>query len=373
MTRAYLDHAATSPLRAEVLAAMFDAAARVGNPSAVTAEGRAARALVEGARSEVAALLGFPADAVTFTSGGTEGAATLLRPGYGGAERLIVSAVEHSAVMAGGGFAPADRALVPVDREGRVRLDALDALLARPGKALVAVMAVNNETGVVQDIAAISRLVRAHGGVLVSDWVQAIGKIDGRPGDVDVDAAFVSAHKIGGPQGVGAIASRLQLVPLLNGGGQEGRRRAGTENVAGLAGFAAAARSLTARGASERAEMTRLRALVESETRPMSCLVVGRGAPRAANVLSLQLADGTAETAVIALDLSGVSIAAGSACASGKVAPSHVLTAMGYAPDEARRVIRVSFGWSSTEDEARRFVVALERHLRTAGARRPAA
>lgn len=382
MTRVYLDHNATTPLRGAARTAMVAALDLTGNASAVHRDGRAARRLIEEARASVAALAGADPRRVTFTSGGSEAAATLVAPDFVGRDgstagfaRLIVSAVEHSCVLAGGRFAPDAVTLCPVDGAGRIELSALAALLADgEGRALVAVMAANNETGVIQPLAEVAALCRAHGAVLVVDAVQALGKIELDIGALDCDALFVSAHKIGGPQGVGAIVTASEAVtfaPLVRGGGQEGRRRAGTENLPGIAGFGAAAAAVAPGIAAEVQRIAALRDWLESEIVTISgaSRVVGLPAARLANT-SLTVHPGLeGETAVIALDLAGVAVSTGSACASGKIAPSHVLAAMGLTPVEARSALRVSLGWTTTRQDVETFVAAFAAHVRTIAAR----
>jgi cysteine desulfurase len=382
MTRVYLDHNATTPLRAEARAAMVAALDLTGNASAVHRDGRAARRVVEEARASLAALVGADPRCVTFTSGGSEAAATLLTPGFvardgatTGFSRLIVSAVEHSCVLAGGRF-PADAVTTcPVDPSGRVDLAALAALLSGgEGRALVAVMAANNETGVIQPLAEVAALCRSHGAALVVDAVQALGKMPVDIVALDCDALFVSAHKIGGPPGVGAMVTASEAVsfpPLVRGGGQEGRRRAGTENLAGIAGFGAAAAAVAPAIAAEMQRIAALRDWLEGEIVTISkgSRVVGLPAARLANT-SLTVHPGLdGETAVIALDLSGVAVSTGSACSSGKIAPSHVLAAMGLEPAEARSALRVSLGWTTAREDVERFVAAFAAHVRMIAAR----
>ena len=382
MTRVYLDHNATTPLRPEARAAVVAALDLAGNASAVHREGRQARRMVEEARAAVARLVGADARRVTFTSGGSEAAATLLSPAFVGRgearrpfTRLIVSAVEHSCVLAGGRFAPEAVHVCPVDGAGRIDLDSLAACLAEDrGPALVAVMAANNETGVIQPLAEVAALCRAHGAGLVVDAVQALGKMPLDMATLDCDALFLSGHKIGAPQGVGAIVAASESVtfaPLVRGGGQEGRRRAGTENLAGIAGFGAAAAAVSAVMAGDMQRLGALRDWLESEIGTISAAsrVIGLPAERLANT-SLMVHPGLeGETLVIALDLAGVAVSTGSACSSGKIAPSHVLAAMGVAGNEARSALRVSLGWTTTREDVERFVAAFAAHAKTIAAR----
>lgn len=381
MTRAYLDHNATSPIRPEAREAIVSALSVAGNASASHADGRSARRIIEAARADVAALVGAEPRCVTFTSGGSEAAATLLAPnfvgkaGQTGHRTLIVSAVEHSCVLAGGRFAPEAIRICPVDASGTVDLGRLEALLTEaPGPALVSVMAANNETGVVQPIDAIRQLCVARGASLVVDAVQALGKLPLDLWTLGADAIFVSAHKVGGPQGVGAIirgADAVDVERLVRGGGQEGRLRAGTENLAGIAGFGAAAKAVSGLIDAEMQRLGALRDWLEGQIVTMSgqSRVVGLPAERLANT-SLTVHPGLdGETTVIALDLAGVSVSTGSACSSGKVAPSHVLAAMGLEAGEAKSALRVSLGWSTTRDDVERFMTAFAAHAGKAAAR----
>jgi cysteine desulfurase len=381
MPRAYLDHNATSPLRPEARDAMIAALDVAGNASATHTEGRAARKLIEQAREDVAGLVGADPRCVTFTSGGSEAATTLLAPGFTGKagqtghRTLAVSAVEHSCVLAGGRFDAEAIRSCPVDASGMIDLVQLARILAEaPAPALVSVMAANNETGVIQPLDAVRQLCVAHGASLVVDAVQALGKLPLDLWTLGADAIFVSAHKIGGPQGVGAIVRGAEAVDferLVKGGGQEGRFRAGTENLAGIAGFGAAAKAVA--GGID-AEMQRLRALrdwLETQIVTISgqSRVVGLPAERLANT-SLTVHPGLdGETTVIALDLAGVSVSTGSACSSGKVAPSHVLAAMGLEGGYAKSALRVSLGWSSTREDVERFVTAFAAHAGKVAAR----
>ena len=358
----YLDWNATAPLRAEAAAAVAAALARCGNPSSVHRQGREARGEVERARAAVAALVGAPAASVVFTSGGTE-ANPLALLGSGRA-RVLVSAVEHSSVL---GAVPAAERL-PVDGDGRVDLSALRALLADdPRPALVSVMAANNETGIIQPVAEAAALAHAHGALFHCDAVQAAGKLALSLAATGADLLTLSAHKLGGPPGIGAlvVADRVALAPLLRGGGQERGRRAGTENRPGIAGFAAAA---AACDPAEYAAVGRLRDRLEAALAD-EAVIVGATAPRLPNTSAIAMPGVPAETQVIALDLDGVMVSAGAACSSGKVGPSHVLAAMGVAPEIAGSTIRVSLGWSTGEAEIAHFIAAwraLRRRTRSA-------
>ncbi len=367
--RAYLDYNATAPMRPEARAAVLAAMDRLGNPSSIHAEGRAARAIVEDARRAVAELAGVEPRCVVFTSGGTEAANLALTPAIGatGLEqplaRLIVGAGEHPCVLHGHRFAAERTAIAPLGADGRIDLDALAALLdssdGRP--AMLALQGANNETGVIQPVAEAAALVHAAGGLVVCDAVQLTGRADVAVAALGADFLVLSAHKFGGPKGAGAlVAARPELAvgaPLLRGGGQERGARAGTENVAAIAGFGAAAR---AAGAEQRCESARLGALRDSlaervRERAPDAVIFGAGAPRLPNTLCFSVPGVAAATLVIALDLAGVAVSAGSACSSGKVTRSHVLDAMGVEPDLAGGAIRLSLGWASDEADVRRF------------------
>ena len=355
-TETYLDWNATAPLRPEAAAAMAAALSRCGNPSSVHRWGRAARQTVEHARRAVAALLGAPPEGVVFVSGGTE--ANHLALLGTGRERVLISAIEHDSVRR----AAPEAEQIPVDRDGIVVLEALDDLLADdPRPALVSVMLANNETGVMQPVRAIAALAHARNALFHCDAVQAAGKIALDFYAIGADLVTLSAHKLGGPPGVGALITRngLELAPLLRGGGQEGGRRAGTENVAGIAGFAAAAEA----AAAEIAVYDRVRELRDALETGVAAVaaeavVLGAAVPRLPNTAAIAMPGVAAETQVIALDLDGVMVSAGAACSSGKVGPSHVLEAMGVGPELASSTIRVSLGWSSSGADIDHFLRA---------------
>lgn len=364
--RVYLDWNATTPLRPEARAAMLAAMDAVGNPSSVHAEGRQARRIVEDARTAVALAVGAEARQVVFTSGGTEANVMALVPGTarkGGApvERLIVSAVEHPSVMAAGRFAPEAVTVLDVDRSGVVDPARLRELLAGGSPALVSVMAANNETGVLQPIAETAEVVHEAGGVLHVDAVQALGKISIDISALKVDLLSISAHKIGGPKGVGALVIGDGLTgpqPLLRGGGQELSRRAGTENVIGISGFGAAAKAAIA-ALPEMGKVAELRRILEAGLRQHNDVIVfAADAPRLPNTILFGAPGLRAETAVIGFDLEGISVSSGSACSSGKVQPSHVVEAMGYGPELTRSAIRLSLGWSTTKADVDRCLQA---------------
>lgn len=359
--RTYLDHNATSALRPQAKAAMVDALDAGGNPSSVHTEGRAARRRVDVAREQVAGLVGARADMVIFTSGGTEANALALRGS--GAERLIISATEHPAVMDAARGSDLPVSIVPVDENGVLELEALERVLTNDnGKALISVMVANNETGVLQPIQEIVSLAQAHGALVHTDAVQAAGKITVSFPLLGIDMLTLSAHKLGGPQGVGALVVRdgLELTPMLLGGGQERRRRGGTENGPGIAGFGAAAQAAHTGLADYESNIRGLRddlqaKLLESDP---DLEIFSREADRLPNTLCFAHPEMTAETLLIAFDLEGIAVSSGSACSSGKVEQSPVLAAMGVEEALASGAIRVSLGWNSNVDDVERFADA---------------
>jgi cysteine desulfurase len=361
--RIYLDWNATAPLRPAARAATVKALDLLGNPSSVHGEGRAARHLVEGARRQVAALVAAEAENVTFTSGGTEANVLALTPSSPG-EVLLVSTVEHPSVLAGGRFNPAQVRQVPVTADGRLDLGALaDALQAAGRPALVSLMAANNETGVLQPVSEAAALVHAAGGRTHVDAVQAVGRIPLDINAIGADLMTVSSHKLGGPKGAGALIRGSQVAPvepMIRGGGQERGARAGTENVAAIAGFGAAAAAAMAGLAAEAAHMAALRDRLERGLKAISpeAVVFGQEGARLPNTTLFAVLEMKAETAVIAFDLAGVAVSSGAACSSGKVTPSHVLAAMEVPPSIARGAVRISLGPATTESEIDRFLEA---------------
>jgi len=354
-TETYLDWNATAPLRPEAAAAMSAALARCGNPSSVHRWGRAARQTVERARSAVGAMLDALPESVVFVSGGTE--ANHLALLGAGRDRILVSTIEHDSVLR----AVPEAERIPVDGEGIVALEALDRLLAADRRpALISVMFANNETGVTQPVAEIAALAQTYGALFHCDAVQAAGKIDLGAVATGADLVTLSAHKLGGPPGIGAlvVSGDLQLTPLLRGGGQERGRRAGTENLVGIAGFGAAAIAAREESAVSGERIGALRDALEAGVMAVApeAVVLGRAVPRLPNTAAIAMPGVAAETQVIALDLDGVMVSAGAACSSGKVGPSHVLEAMGVAPDIAASTIRVSLGWASTADDIAHFL-----------------
>ncbi|WP_029014054.1 cysteine desulfurase family protein [Niveispirillum irakense] len=365
----YLDWNATAPLRPEARAALIGALDHIGNPSSVHGFGRRARRLVEDAREQVAALAGASPAQVTFTGGGTEANNQALALA-GDKRRLLVGATEHASVLE----VRADAVAVPVDGDGLIDSAALAALLAADSQpALVSIQAVNNETGVIQDMASLAAIVHAHGGWLHSDAVQAAGRIPIDMAAWGCDLLSLSAHKIGGPHGVGALlaVAGIPLAPLLRGGGQERRMRAGTENVAGIAGFGAACAASLA-GLADYAALSLLRDRLETAVLALAptAQIIGAGAPRVANTSCIALPGVPANSQLMAFDLAGIAVSAGSACSSGKVKSSHVLRAMGLEEALAGAAIRVSLGWDSTEADIDRFIACWDR---IAARTRPAA
>lgn len=357
--RTYLDHNASAPLRAEARAAMIAALDTYGNASSVHAEGRRARAIVDEARDAVAALVNARPSEVVFTSGATESNTWALS----GApwERVAFADVEHDSVRAPAAQIAAARGggvvTLPVSDVGAADVTAAPA---GPG-TLVAIQMANNETGVLQDVAAAGRWAIENGARLHTDAVQAPGRIAIDFPSLGAHTMSLSAHKIGGPKGVGAlvIGAGVALDPMISGGGQEQRRRAGTENVAAIAGFGAAARAALA-DLEVASRVAALRDRLEADVcrATPQAVVIGRDAPRLPNTSSIALPGTSAETAVIKFDLAGVAVSAGAACSSGKVGASHVLGAMGFVPEIARSAIRVSLGADTTDDDIAAFVAA---------------
>ncbi|HEY2481099.1 MAG TPA: cysteine desulfurase family protein [Caulobacteraceae bacterium] len=364
----YLDYNATAKIRPEALAAI-QAALEIGaNPSSTHAAGRQARALIERARAEIAALVGAEAGWLTFVSGGVEANALAIESALAaGCGRAIIGATEHDAVLATAQAVFPNVEIWPVDAEGVADLDWLVDALAREGRPLVCLMAANNETGVIQPIEAVSALVRQAGGWLHVDAVQAAGKLTLDCAALGADTLALSAHKLGGPQGVGALVTRpdVAITRQLHGGGQERGRRAGTENLSGIAGFGAAA-------AAAQRDLAPGHALAQGEWRDaladrliaVGAEVLGAGAPRLPQTLCIATPGFSSEVQVMALDLAGVMVSAGAACSSGKVKASRVVETMGR-PDLASASIRVSGGWASTAADWRRCGDAwLEAHAR---------
>lgn len=376
MNRVYLDHNATSPLRPAAREAMLSALAETGNASSIHREGQAARARVERARAQVAVLVGVNPQAVVFTSGATEAVATALSPELELSGRevtcdvLLISAIEHPAVRAGGRFAAEKIEIIPVDGKGLIDLAALEVMLARHKGAgrrpFVSVMAANNETGVIQPLNEIAKLVHTVEGVFHVDAVQLVGRY---PFDLETSSAdliSISSHKLGGPQGAGAMIARnaeTRVPPLVRGGGQERGARAGTENVAAIAGFGAAAEEAANVLAEEVGRLATIRERLESGIKTIlpSAVVFSEPALRVPNTTCLAVPGMTAETALIAFDLEGVAVSSGSACSSGKVAASETLKAMKIDTALAKGAIRVSTGWNTADVDIVRFLEVFAR------------
>jgi cysteine desulfurase len=340
--RTYLDWNATAPLRPEARGAMMGALDLAGNASSVHAEGRAARRLIEAARAQVAALVGAEAKNVTFTSGATEANMLALTPALEVAgrkeprDRLFVSAIEHPSVRSGGRFAAEQVEELPVTGDGVLDLEALGRRIATAERPLVSVMLANNETGVIQPIRAIADIVHAANGLLHVDAVQGAGRIGCRMDDLHITA------------------------PLIRGGGQERSLRAGTENVAAIAGFGAAAAAAGASREQDAVRMAALRDHLEAQIAQATpqAVVFGQGAPRLPNTSLVAVPGIKAETAIISFDLNGIAVSSGAACSSGKVQASHVLAAMEVEPDLARGAVRISLGWSTTERDLEKLLSA---------------
>jgi cysteine desulfurase len=375
--RVYLDWNASAPLRAEARDALTAALALTGNPSSVHGEGRAARAVVEQARDEVAALVAADPRNVIFTSGGTEANALALTPAIeaGGDkrpfDRLFIAAIEHPSVRAGGRFAARAVEEIPVGVNGVVDLAALEGMLGSGGRALVSIMAANNETGVIQPVSDAAAIVHRHGGLLHVDAVQAAGRMPLDITTLGADLMTLSAHKLGGAQGAGALIKREEALhfpdPLIKGGGQERGLRAGTENVAAIAAFGAAAAAVKSNLAAEIRHMAALRERLEAVLRAVTpdAVIFGAEAERLPNTTLVAFPGGKAETLVIGFDLDGVSVSSGSACSSGKVAPSHVLAAMGVPGELARGAIRVSPGPATPEADIERFLIVWQKLVKS--------
>lgn len=356
----YLDYNATTPIRPEVIEAITAAMAVGGNPSSVHSIGRNARAKVEEARAQVAALVAARPRDVVFTSGGTEANNTVIRGC--GAKRLILSPVEHDCGLAAAKASGLPTSFLRVTQDGVVESDSLRETLEQSAEpALVSVMLANNEMGTIQPIAALAAIAKEYGALFHTDAVQAAGKISIDREALKVDYLTLSAHKLGGPQGVGAVilAPTAPLKALITGGGQELSRRSGTENVAGIVGFGVSAMEAMV----GLADMDRIRSMRDRLEREIlstanDIMIAGGGAERLANTSCIIMPDVKGETQVMHFDLNGVCISSGSACSSGKVKVSHVLTAMGYSDTEAESSIRVSLGYDTTDKDIDRFLDA---------------
>ena len=359
MSGVYLDYNASGLVRPEVQDLMAKALADNGNPSAVHAAGRRARARIETARAQVAELVGADPTAVVFSSGGTESnAQAIISAIAAGCERLIVSATEHPCVAEAATASGKPVKMLPVDARGVVDLNKLRQLLGQPGRAVVAIHHANNESGVIQPIAEAARLVRSAGGWLHVDAIQSAGKI---PVDIRVlkaDSLTLSAHKLGGPQGVGALVmgEGREAVRILHGAGQERGLRAGTENVPGIAGFGASA-VCAARDLPTAQAHAAWRDAAEAAVKAAGATIIGEGAERLPNTLFMAVPDWESPQQLITLDLMGLMVSAGSACSSGKTKPSRAIVATGRI-DMATGGIRISGGWGTVEDDWKRFAAA---------------
>ena len=354
----YFDYNATAPLKPGARAAMLRAFDLAGNPSSIHKAGRSARTLLENSRSTVATAVAARPDQVVFTSGGTESVQLALRGVLGANDQplpCLISAVEHDCTLA----ARSDVQRLPVDCQGRVDPEALRAALTQP--ALISIMLANNETGVIQDIPTLAVIIHAAGGLLHVDASQALGKIPVNMLLLGADLMTLSAHKCGGPKGVGAlvVADGIALTPQQTGGGQENRRRAGTENLPGIAGFAGALATLTDDLAFMR-QLGQWRDVFENRLLDAApeAIIHGARAPRLPNTSCLSLPSRAAATQLMALDLTGFAVSTGAACASGKVTPSHVLQAMGCSEQTAREAIRISSGWATTQADYENLLAA---------------
>jgi cysteine desulfurase len=370
MSRVYLDHNATSPMRPEAMRAVSAAMQLSGNASSVHLEGRAARETVEEAREKVAGSLACDARRIVFTSGGTEANVMALSPRWfadGDDAELFTSAIEHPSVLQGGQFRGDRVRQLPVGSNGVVDLEETRQILENrhsqtdAAPFLLSVMLANNETGAIQPVGELARIAHEFGGLMHSDLVQAYGKMQIDPAGLGVDLASLSAHKIGGPKGIGALAilrDGLPVAALLKGGGQESGYRAGTENVPAIAGFGAVADINMMEWQRIGALRDRLEARVKEITPQLSIFCAN--VPRLPNTSCFAAPGSDSETLLMTFDLGGIAVSAGSACSSGKVARSHVLDAMGEDPTLASAAIRVSLGWNTSGDDIDRFVAAWE-------------
>ncbi len=356
----YLDYNATVPVRPEVIDEMGRVMAAGGNASSVHSLGRKAKATLEKSRQGIADMINCRPQMITFTSGGTEANNIALR--CVGAGRLIVAATEHDSILDVARNFPGETVILPVSSNGLIDPAKLATLLQESDrKTVVSIMLANNETGILQDIAVLSELVHEHGALMHTDAVQAFGKIPLDFRALGVDMMSLSAHKIGGPQGVGAFVAweKINVEPLIRGGGQELGRRSGTENLPGIAGFGVAA-GLVPKSIQLMKQVGEWRDRIENTLSQHSNTVrfFGVQSPRLPNVTSVLMPGVSSETQVMAMDLEGICVSAGSACSSGKVKASHVITAMGGTPDEAASTLRISLGWNSREEDVDRFIAA---------------
>ncbi len=387
MERAYLDHNATTPLRPAAREAMLAVLTSCGNASSIHAEGRGARTRIEAARERLAAFVKTAPKHVCFTSGATEALNLVLTPhaeiaGAGPFEILLIAGGEHACVLSGHRFPREATEILPLAPDGRLDLAALEAALARHAgrRMMLALQAANNETGVIQPVVAAAERVHRAGGVVICDAVQAAGRIACDFAALSADALAISAHKLGGPQGAGALCfgsgKHHIREAMLRGGGQEQGLRAGTENVAAIAGFAEAFGEAEAGAETEQLRLGGLRDRLEGHVLSIApdAVFFGAGAPRLANTTNFAIPGIEAQVLLMSLDIAGVAVSSGSACSSGKVKRSHVLEAMGVPTALAQGAIRVSLGWTTRSEDLALFGRALEKAVRTVKARhRPAA
>jgi cysteine desulfurase len=359
MRRIYLDYNATCPIRPEAIDAAVGAMKHAGNASSIHADGRGARKLIEDARSHVAALANVRPAQVIFNSGATEGNNTIIS-GYQD-KAVFVSAIEHPSILEAAPHAKQ----IPVTKDGVIDIDALKAMLEKDAPALVAVQLVNSETGIIQPVAELAALAKQNGAMVLCDAVQAAGRIDIDFKSLGADYLTLSAHKFGGPQGTGALVFRegLQMPKFMRGGGQEKRQRAGTENVAALAGFGIAAKIAAAEIETYNTRCKVFQNKLESALKAIAndLIVVGENAPRVSNTTNVILPGVSAETQLMAMDLEGVSLSSGSACSSGTFKPSHVLASMWLDADSAKSALRFSTGWATTDADIEEAVDAYAR------------
>ena len=363
----YLDYNASALVRPEVREAVLEAMSPGGNPSAVHALGRKARARVEGARAAVAELVGADPTSIIFSSGGTESNAQAIASAVAaGCQRVIVSATEHPCVAEAAAHAGVLVEVMPVNGQGIADLDWLRAALERGPRSFVALHHANNESGVIQPVEQAAELVHTHEGWMHVDAIQTLGKIEVDIRKLGADTVTLSAHKIGGPQGIGAlvVAEGLNAVRIVHGAGQERGLRAGTENVPGIAGFGAAALCVQ-RELAEGVDHAHWRDAAETRVKAAGATIVGDGAPRLPNTLFMAVEGWDSPQQLITLDLAGVMISAGSACSSGKVKPSKAMMAMGL-DHLATGGVRISGGWGTVESDWVRFadawIAAWEKH-----------
>ncbi|MFQ5562172.1 MAG: cysteine desulfurase family protein [Parvularculaceae bacterium] len=364
MTRCYLDYNATCPPRPEVIEAVARAMRLEGNSSSVHAEGRAAHEAVEDAREQARTFLNAPANGIIFTSGGTESIHYALNGTVknGVVKRIFLSAIEHAAVRANAEAAGVPVETVPALSAGLVDLDWLKDRLAdydvkREGGVLVCVMYANNETGAIQPVSAAADIVHEAGGIFFVDAAQAVGKIPVDFARSGADMMAFTGHKFGGPLGVGALIARenLPLEPVMRGGGHEMNRRAGTHNVPAIAGLGVAC-DLAIDSIEQAGAIAGMRDRMEKAAVEAGAKIWGAEAERLPGTLCLSAEGFSGATQLMAMDLAGIAVSAGSACSSGKTKPSHVLEALGASEIEATSAIRVSLGWNSSEEDAEAFI-----------------